>query len=349
MRPYKLVPLVAALLSINLYAQPVVEDIRYVDDQYIEIRGKNFGSKNEAKPLVWMDFEEQNHSLFSRLQSLSKVNGAISSVGDFALNPGASDDSVSINAFLKFDAKVGNSGGPSEISFNSDTLYVNLRRNYQFDLSDPKLTASAQGLNLKTLRMWASFQPPNVNNMYLGYQGREGKNSGRIVGEYTDEKTNWLGGTAPFVGFEWINEELIYKTSDINQANGVFQYIRNGIYAKSEGERHRTTDRPQRYSMLFFDQISNYTLTNSLEILYDDIYVDDTYSRVVLTDSKNSRSYSRAIPQIPVEWRDDFIKVKINRSNSQSKEFFLYVYNRENESNLSGIRFCPECPKPPIK
>lgn len=349
MRPYIVLPLLATLFSSAVSAQPIVEDIKFVDGQYIEIRGKNFGSKNEAKPLVWIDFEEQNSSFLARLQAASKVNGAISSSFNLATGIVAPKETNNSNVFLKFDAKVGNAGGPSEITFNSDHLYVNLRRNYQFDLTDPRLTSSTHGLNLKVLRMWASFQPPNVNNMYLGYQGKEGNNSGRIVGEYTDEKTNWLGATAPYVGFEWLNEELIYKTSDIDQANGVFQYIRNGVYAKSEGERNRTSARPLRYSMLFFDQVSNYTLATPLEILYDDIYVDDTYSRVVLTDSNTSRSYGRAIPQIPVEWRDDFIKVKINRSDSQSKEFFLYVYDSDNESNVAGVRFCPECPKPPMK
>lgn len=323
--------------SVGVSAQPAIEHLNFTEDGYLEIHGRNFGSKPEVRPLLWLSFEGENPSLVSRYQSNNRVNGTV--VGD-PKDPA--------NKVLTYDARVsGGSGGPENTSFDSDRLYINLRRYYDFQLNNPTLTASTGGLNLKVLRLWTSFEKPHINNIYLGYQGKEGLSSGRIVGEYTDDKTNWLGSQTPFVGFKWTSEEVIYRAGDIDQYNGVFQYIRDGRMAKSEGERTRTSERPLRYTKLYFDQVSNYTLSHPLKVYYDDIYVDDTYSRVVIKDSSASNAYTRAIPQVPVEWRNDYIKVKLHTAERGEKEIYVYVYNANNQSNSKGFRACPQCPKAP--
>jgi hypothetical protein len=326
-----------AAVSITARAEPVIEKVDITSDGHIEIYGSGFTAKKQAEPLYWFDFTPRPKSLSRVFLDLSKLNG--NSITQLV-------EGVD-NKVLSFDAQVGRAWGPSSgLEFNSDKLYVNMRRYYDFDITDPERWSSSGGLNLKVIRLWAGFTAPNTNNIYLGYQGKEGVVSGRIVGEFTDKKTNWVSRTAPHKSFEWVNEELIYKTSDINIANGVFQYIQNGTFAKSEGEMNRTSERPLRYKMLFLDQVSNYNKAKPLEVFYDDIYIDETYHRVVLTDSASSDKYSRAVVQIPVVWRDNYIKARLRDVSKNA--VYLYVFNESNQSNKKGVRVCPKCPEPPV-
>lgn len=323
-------------ISMAARAEPVIEKVNITSDGHIEIYGSGFSAKKNVEPLYWFDFTPRPRSLSRNFLDLSKLDGK--SITQLV-------DGID-NKVLSFDAQVGSAWGPSSgLEFNSDRLYINLRRFYDFQITDAERWSSSGGLNLKVIRLWAGFSQPNINNIYVGYQGKEGVTSGRIVGEYTDKKTNWLGRSAPHKGFEWVNEELIYKTSDIDTANGVFQYIQNGKFANSEGEMNRTSERPLRYKMLFLDQVSNYNKAKPLEVFYDDIYIDETYHRVVLTDSASSDRYSRAVIQIPVEWRDDYIKARLRDVSKNA--VYLYVFDESNQSNKKGIRVCPRCPVPP--
>ncbi len=340
MNPYRLVPFI--LLSFSFFgakADPVIEDFKLNSDEgYIEIFGSGFGDKPNAKPLLWLDFESGIDFSLSRTElSIDDINGKIVS------DPDNLDNSV-----LIYDAKGNGSGGPEDIEFDSDKLFISVKRYYNFDIDDPELTGSSGGLNLKVLRLWASYTSPDINNIYLGYQGTEGNNSGRIYAEYTGQSTNWVGSTAPQKGFDWLNEEVIYEASNIDAQNGIFQYIRNGKYAKSTEARHRTSDRPKRYGVLVFDQVSNYSLSSPLEIMYDDIYVDESYHRLVLTDSKSADKYSESVIQIPIEWSDTYIKAKVRTKSINNGNQYLHVYDGKNVSTAEGLRFCPECPVAPI-
>jgi hypothetical protein len=324
------------LISRMVYAEPVIDHIVATEDGYIEIYGKGFTEKKNPAPLVWLDFESPQSSSFT-----ASLTGAV--VGTVVLDP-----KLPSNKVLYFDASVGGSGGPEGVKFDSDELYVSLRRFYKFNIDDPKFSGSSGGLNLKVMRLWASFNAPNNNNFYFGYQGKEGLTSGRMVSEHTSDVANWVGPTAPQKGMEWLSEEMIYKSSNVDMADGTFQYIRNGEPARLKPLRNRTSDKPQRYRMLFLDQVSNYSLSTPLEILYDDIYVDESYHRVVLTDSETPLNYSVAIMQIPVEWRDDYIKVKARSGKGKGVGTYIHVYDKNNRSTKKGARFCPGCPKPPV-
>jgi hypothetical protein len=324
----------AATFSVS--AAPVIDRIQPTTDGYIEIFGSGFGVKEKVQPLVWLDFESPSSLLSRPLLSLEPVNGILTK-----------DLLNQSNTVLEYDAKSRGAGGPQGVKFNSDELYINLRRYYKFSIDDSRFAGSTGGVNLKTVRLWAGFDAPNINNIYLGYQGKEGVNSGRIFTEYTDEIATWTGSTAPQRGHKWLNEEIIYKTSNIDAHDGIFQYILNGERAKSKPVRNRTSARPKKYEFLYFDQVSNYSLTAPLEIIYDDLYVDDSYHRVILTDSESPQDYSRAIVQIPVEWKDDYIKVKMRTMDQTGTGLYLHVYDGNNKTSKKGVRFCPECPKPP--
>lgn len=336
----KIISFIVALMFSSLaLAAPNITQVTYTDDGYLEIRGSGFGSKSPVQPLVWMDFEAGNSSALSRFDPATPIGGTA-----------IADPDRQGNRVLLFDASSWqSSGGPRGAIFESDRLYINLQRYYRFAINNPDLLGSSGGggLNLKVIRLWTGFTQPHINNIYFGYQGKEGLSSGRIAAEYSGVQTNWTGDTAPQKALSWLNEEFFYQASDIDQQNGVFQYVRDGIAARARLEQHRTSERPNRYRQLWFDQVSNYSLPNPLEILYDNIYVDETYARVLVTNAATPGEYQWAKMQIPVEWRDDFIRVKAQLDHLASPQVYLYVFNAQNQTQAQGYRLCPRCPKPP--
>jgi len=70
---------------------------------------------------------------------------------------------------------------------------------------------------------------------------------------------------------------------------------------------------------------------------YDDIYMDNTFSRVVLANNQN---YDRAIivePQIPSAWSGNSISTKINLGKlPDSGTAYLFVFDSNNEHNAVG-------------
>lgn len=70
---------------------------------------------------------------------------------------------------------------------------------------------------------------------------------------------------------------------------------------------------------------------------FDDVYIDNTYARVVLA---NNASYEQATivePQIPSAWSDGSIAVTVNGGKfADGQTAFLFVFDAENNHNASG-------------
>jgi hypothetical protein len=71
---------------------------------------------------------------------------------------------------------------------------------------------------------------------------------------------------------------------------------------------------------------------------FDDVYVDNTFSRVVLANAQNYSDATIVEPQIPNEWSQSSIRVTINVGKlPTSQEHYLFVFDSENVSNPNGI------------
>jgi hypothetical protein len=189
----------------------------------------------------------------------------------------------------------------------------------------------------------------------------EGIHSGRITPELTEEFSQWTGASVPFRGFRWFNQEYLYTSSDLNTRNGLLQIYTDGIKAKSTPMTTISTQHPEKYKKLYLDQVSNYSLSTPIEVYLDDIYIDDTFARIVLTD--NEKDYTdlppsnftssmtsplvQSLPLIPVEWRTDYIKAKITNPEKLPTFKYLYVFDSTNKGNKTGALVCPRCPKSP--
>ncbi len=72
--------------------------------------------------------------------------------------------------------------------------------------------------------------------------------------------------------------------------------------------------------------------------LYDDIYIDDTFSRVMLGDSATYESCTIIEPQIPYEWGASSIKVELNQGALPNGQSYVYVFDDSNRVNVAGYQ-----------
>lgn len=313
----------------------------------LTITGTGFGTKTNAKPLYYWDFETSTRtSPLSRLSYSGGIRGALNT----ALKP-----SGSIAALSADIGGITEAFGPIDgVPFNADSLFIWVKRNYNFDLIADK---AANGINLKFFRLWY----PWTHDIYTNYQANDGPTSGRTVAEVTGIQTKWW--PMPFEGKKWIIEEYEYMTGDVGVENGILNYIRGGraAYAKSTRFRTRTSGTASnQYSLLFLDQISNNMVTpGGKTILYDALYIDDTWQRVFISDEPTWQNVvygsggSERVRevQIPVTWTDTKIEVSVRQGqHSQLAGKYLYVIGKDgNAINQTGFELSAsgKVPRPP--
>lgn len=332
----------SAALATHALAAPSISSVTQTSEggnAQLAISGSGFGSKAHAKPLYFFDFEGSNTA---QNKNISFTTDSLNTNGTTTTSNALSGSGSALRFTIQQDSSA---VAIPRIDFDSDRLYIFFNRMYDFSIADSSNWGS-RGFNLKTNRLWS----PDGNNIYIGYQGNESATSGRIYPEYTAAGgSTWVGSNLPQVANEWTQEEIIYKASDINTQNGRFDLLRNGNSAHNSSFRMRTSSYPSRYSQLYFDQISNGTNSSkSLHIYYDNIYVDDTYQRVYISDSSTFDQAKKRMIQVPVKWSDSNIVVNVNEGGIPLSNAYVYVVDSNGDANKNGAALCKsDCASPP--
>jgi hypothetical protein len=301
----------------------------------VTLTGSGFGTKTNARPLYYWDFgSSKTTSPMSRMTFSGPVAGDLSTA---VVAPG------SRTALHEDVAGITESFGPGPaagVPFNSSALYVWAKKYYGFHLVND---GASNGINLKFFRIWY----PWTHDIYTGYQGLSGLGSGRTMPEVTSELATWW--LMPHESNRWVIDEWEYRAGDMNQANGAFNYIRDGIaaYARTTtGFSTRTAANPELYTHLFFDQISNNLLSPGKHLYFDSIYIDDTWQRVVISDEPTwqnavyaSGSKRKREIQIPISWSNTEIQISVRQGAlANLGTSYLYVLNAQgNPINATGF------------
>ena len=326
--------------------EPVIENIigEISHGAEIQVTGQSFGSKPQASPRYWADFESGiNPNDLGLSQVWDQIVGNLTGDNTRTRSSGA----------LRSDVSTAGGGGPVVRDMNSDNWYMFFKRYYAFDI---ETNLGPIGFNLKINRMWPEIiggEIPYGNNIHINYQGNEPRGNGRVTNENTSiDGTLWFRDIAPFVPNQWHTEEIIYKTGQINVQDGVFNWIRNGIPVwTGRLWQMRTSERPNRYKQLFFDQVSNGTGPGPLWIYYDDIYMDDTWARVMACNKSIWKMCQKKEIQIPISWDNNQIDIVINFGDFDilNESIYLFVITESGQVNPKGmlISQCSNCPNSP--
>ena len=132
------------------------------------------------------------------------------------------------------------------------------------------------------------------------------------------------------------NEEFVYKTGSIDVQDGIMNQSVNGRRLwDTRLWRQRTTAYPDPYSVFAQAQVSNGCQPGSYSY-YDTLYVDDTWHRVIVSESPTVFGITDAQVQVPSAWTDNEIAVTLRGLAFFTGPLYLYVYNALGNVNSNG-------------
>jgi len=293
---------VFVLFPALLCATPSINSISgtFSGGETVTISGSGFGSKSPAAPLIWDDFEDG--AIDTSTTALDRDDwDSIGSGWDDVDNTVKHAGTYS----AKGDAGAGNCNACINGSYGDGVkVYVYLWRRY----------ASTVSCNQKFFRMYPSETYPNWAWSW--------HNDGITIVEPNVWTTHGCCGSPP-EGNTWYNEEFeLQMSSGSAQADGIGRYYSN---CTKESEFTDVVTRngsyPDQFTRLYIDNYGEQTGY----VWEDDIYIDTTWSRVMVGDNATFTSCTHREIQIPSVWADGEITITFNQG-SFSTDDTAYVF-----------------------
>jgi len=206
-------------------------------------------------------------------------------------------------------------------------------------------TGTYRTFNYKILRFWNLAQQTDsfvyaqgINSSF--YNIEIGATDGDLKGRYFDNPLHQLP-------YKWQIQELVYKASDVDVRNGLWNFYLDGVLASNKTWMTRDSAHPAPYDILYQTQVSNGAQLGS-NVYYDSLYVDDTFHHVVLCSSASWSNCTSKEIQIPTSWNDNQIVIQVNAGGLDlSKPAYFYVVDKDGNVNDKGYPLCMKCPLPP--
>jgi hypothetical protein len=210
-------------------------------------------------------------------------------------------------------------------------IYRKVKKNFWID----------SGHNWKILRVW------HTDITYPNFYYQAG--NGNVSSEGTLDTYCWSLDPSPFYyNVNWRTDEFIVKANTTySTSDGVFTYKLNnqkiascaddGYYFGLRNASGSVQD--MRWAFLVHGVMANapgFPGVNEHE-WYDDIYFDNTWSRVMLGDSSTYTNSSYLEIQIPSAWSDGSITLTANQGVfTNGQQVYLYVVDSNGNANANG-------------
>ncbi len=291
--------------------------------QSINITGSGFGTKSPAKPILWADFTT---SLDPSSLGIKTSWDAIGNVTWDATEKSAQGIPYLAEEWWN-EAWVLRTDG---VNWTGDGQKAYVYRRVKMNFL---ITSTSQ--NWKSWRMWPDST--NYPNIYTSYSHGTVTVEGCNSGEWFDIEQMRPNTT------DWRTEEIIFQASTYNQSNGSIIYKRNGTVA---GQYNQLMTRCSTYPSYMTQHYpvhgvaANATTwdppwNSSNNYWADDIYVDTTWSRVMICAGSTWANSGHCEIQIPAEWGDSSAIVTV-QTGILTGNNYLYVVDSANTANSAG-------------
>jgi len=355
----------------EVFCQPEIGSVQgsFLHNSSMNIIGRSFGTKPNARPLVW---ENHEAGWFS-------VDWGTSMRGrDMVIRSAAGINRHSYSNYYGYDQFDMYSAYQYDESY-SDVWYISFwfRLGSEWEYAR-KTGGDDYARNIKTTLLWnASVQPGAgalpplgggggggcfISNAAYGFQrGDEAALSTTGFDAITAAYGGWHCGPGGTGGDywqyttsvsqqeiwpnkeTWYSEQIVFKASTTyDSGDGIFE-------AWANGKRYHSDHAADLYgkggNIYVFDAgwtdawwDPGYT-PPTVYIYYDDVYIDNTIARVVAGDSPEFDNCTHQEIQIPTAWSDSSITITVNRGSfADGEEVYLFVVDANgNVSNSHGI------------
>lgn len=330
-------------VTTSLWAAPVISKINghVSHGASITISGSGFGIKSPAAPLLWETFEEGTAGQLlstdsdweTQIEGTARYNGGIPSqifsndLGYGQGNQSAKQVLVS-NKSCWARTRLGVLGDQSQ-------LFVS----YHF--YEP---SGGSGDHVKMGRIGSQ---DNVHSWpdagYTAYLTSDTSNGYYYV--FADSTTEHvLARSIPNITDSWTREDMWVKLSTDGSADGEVGVWRNcsTTYFSRAVNTKNSASNYTAYNQWFMPY---YSEGGTRTFYIDDVYIDNTLSRVEIGNSPTWSNCTHREIQIPATWANSIISVTVNRgSYRESDDAWLYVIDSAGNANVNGfkIRFSAE-------
>ncbi len=320
-------PLAVSIILIalsSLRAEPNVNDADgdLTEKGKLILRGKGFGEKPHARPILFADFEKDinpssggDRKEWDRVENMEWAKEGPDGSGCARGTAGAGTWTFCV----KRDAW----------SREGEKAYVFRRQRMNFTISD-------QSQNWKIWRMWP--EDGSYPNIYAA------AHNGRIFVENIGQESGFWGRlNVPTL--DWSNEEIMFQASSLGTKDGVFWFRCNGVDLARGGVMTRSS---KAMAYMTKNYVVHGVTANlgrwkppwvvSNRIWVDEVYVDTVWSRVMASDKPLLKQGRLWEIQIPVKWTDTMIELEAHPGIFKPGETaYLYVFNAEGKANDVGF------------
>jgi len=317
--------LAAAFAARPLAAAPSIAAVNgtFGNHQTVTVIGSGFGSKSPAGPLVWADFNS----------NLNPGSGGVKRSWDENQNI---QWSPSEGYGGTGGAKGANGSGEWTLRVDHNSWSGEGQRMYIFKKEKLNFLVTGPGQNWKSWRMWPAGN--GYPNIYMS------TSHGRIFVEEIGGDGGYWSDIAPTTT-GWQTQEIIFQASSMNQKNGRLTIRYDGRTVGDGSIMSRSSSRP---ALMQWNYVVHGVAANEASwspgwnsgnrLWADDIYVDNTWARVILGNAATYSACSKLEVQIPISWNDGSISMMARTGGvfAQNSTAYLYVFDRDGSVNNAG-------------
>lgn len=299
----------------------------FIDKQEVTISGSGFGTKSPANPQLWVPFDtDKNPSTLGVVDAWLFNEAGIS----FTSNGGwgASGACQVLNAPA---VSAGLAAGFETWNFNDpgQKSYIHRRSKRMYNTS-----AMDGNGGLKAMKM--DYNETYGDNVVFNRTTNQwiSQNFGDSSYYYFDADNNYP---------DWLTEETIIQANTVANAGAdvdtYIQYVRTGNSPESEWITFWDNGTEPFNAITFWRYASSSPMTAGQAPEYwDDLYVDNTWARIIIGDASTlSASIHREI-QIPLAWASTSITANINKGTfANGATAYLYIVDQNGEFNSNGF------------
>lgn len=353
--------LVVATLGTCLAAPQISEVMGTVaHGQQAQITGAGFGPKSPAKPFLWAPFDgSSSPSPLGIKTSWDAIQNMTYAAGEGYASTGAIKSTgisqTAPNAI--WTARVDASGFAWNNYGQKMYLFRRVKRNFDINSS----------MNWKIFRVWSNVNGANGYPDYYiatsnGDVGVEGVNTtgtypyGTEVQNPNEPRLAAVRGKANV----WRTEEILAKANTSATAtDGEFYHYVLGFglagkipYTDYMLHYFRIRDSDSQASMTraypIHGVMNNYAADPSWVYWADDVYMDNTWARVMIGNAPKLADCTYLEVQIPYEWGDGKVGVTVNlKSFPESEPRYIFVVDANGAQSTGFLVGGAVAPKPP--
>lgn len=288
----------------------------------VSIKGDGFGRKEPAAPILWADFEKGlEPSSKGRNKSWSQIQNMVWKKN----GPGGVGCAMAEDGSGTWTLRVDHKHWTEEGSL----VYVYRRQRMNFMITD-------DSQNWKVWRMWP--EKKRFPNIYIA------SNNGRVFVEKIGTESGFWG-KCPSMPPDWVREEVMLRPSTMNVKNGYCALRYNGVEVLKGTVITRSLKAPDY-------MVRNYVVhavganfkkwrpawNPQNRIWVDEVYADNSWARVILSDRPQLDGKGDFRLQIPERWSPTEVTVHVHAPGFKpGTTAYLFVFDHNGTGNSTGF------------